>query len=66
MSDCPNDCRVKYATCTLMDSALTWWNNHAKSIGTAEAYAMGWESLKQLMTKEYCPRQEIQALEQEL
>nr|KAJ0185840.1 hypothetical protein LSAT_V11C900506620 [Lactuca sativa] len=62
----PDDCRVKYATCTLMDSALTWWNNHAKSMGIAEAYAMGWESLKQLMTKEYCPRQEIQALEQDL
>ncbi|XP_052627224.1 uncharacterized protein LOC128133733 [Lactuca sativa] len=66
ISACPDDYRVKYATCTLMDSALTWWNNHAKSMGIAEAYAMGWESLKQLMTKEYCPRQEIQALEQEL
>nr|KAJ0191941.1 hypothetical protein LSAT_V11C800447480 [Lactuca sativa] len=56
ISACPDDCRVKYATCTLMDSALTWWNNHAKSMGIAKAYDMGWESLKQLMTKEYCPR----------
>lgn len=40
ISYCPNNCRVKYATYTLMDSALTWWNNHAKSIGINEAYAM--------------------------
>ncbi|KAL7598104.1 hypothetical protein Lser_V15G22439 [Lactuca serriola] len=66
ISSCPDDCRVKYATCTLMDAALTWWNNHAKTVGVAEAYAMGWEQLKLMMTKVYCPRQEIQALEQEL
>ncbi|XP_052619831.1 uncharacterized protein LOC128126133 [Lactuca sativa] len=66
ISSFPDDCRVKYATCTLMDVALNWWNNHAKTVGIAEAYAMGWEQLKLMMTKVYCPRQEIQALEQEL
>ena len=55
ISACTEDCRVKYATCTLMDSALTWWNTHAKTMGIDEAYAMGWEYLKQMMIKEYCP-----------
>ena len=27
---------------------------------------MGWEALKQLMIEEYCPRGEVQKLEQEL
>lgn len=57
---------MNYATCILMDSTLTWWNNHAKSMGMDEAYDMGWEPLKQMMIKEYCPRQEVSALVQEL
>lgn len=55
ISSCRDDYRVKYATCTLMDSALTWWHNHTKSIGIDAAYAMGWEPLKQMMIKEYRP-----------
>lgn len=53
ISSCPDDSRVKYATCTLMDPALTWWNNHAKCMGINRAYAMGWEPLKKMMIKEY-------------
>lgn len=29
ISSCTEDFHVKYATCTQMDSALNWWNNHA-------------------------------------
>lgn len=64
ISSLPNDCRVKYATCTLMDFTITWWNNHAKSIWIDATYAMDWELLKQKMTEEYYPRQEV--LEKEL
>ncbi|GKC48763.1 putative reverse transcriptase domain-containing protein [Tanacetum coccineum] len=28
ISNCPQKNQVKYATCTLLDSALTWWNTH--------------------------------------
>ncbi|GJU74272.1 hypothetical protein Tco_1265677 [Tanacetum coccineum] len=28
ISNCPEKSQVKYATCTLLDSALTWWNSH--------------------------------------
>nr|KAJ0208167.1 hypothetical protein LSAT_V11C500253380 [Lactuca sativa] len=55
ISVCPDDFRVKYATCTLKDSALTWWNNHAKSMEITEAYSMDWEPLKQMMIRGYCP-----------
>ena len=28
----PERSRVKFATCTFSDSALTWWNGHVKSL----------------------------------
>ncbi|GJZ10364.1 putative reverse transcriptase domain-containing protein [Tanacetum coccineum] len=43
--------QVKYATCTLLDSALTWWNSHKRTIGTEAAFAMSWGELMKLMTK---------------
>ncbi|GJS11640.1 hypothetical protein Tco_0368436 [Tanacetum coccineum] len=32
--------QVKYATCTLLDSALTWWNSHKRTIKTDAAYTL--------------------------
>ncbi|GKC40552.1 putative reverse transcriptase domain-containing protein, partial [Tanacetum coccineum] len=58
--------KVKYATCTLLDSALTWWNSHNRTIGTIAAYALSWRELLKLMTEVYCPRNEIQKMETEL
>ncbi|GJW37214.1 hypothetical protein Tco_0060134 [Tanacetum coccineum] len=40
ISNCPERYQVKYATCTLLDSALTWWNSHKRTIGTDAAYAL--------------------------
>ncbi|GJS93555.1 hypothetical protein Tco_0800523 [Tanacetum coccineum] len=37
--NCPEKYQVKYATCTLLDSALTWWNSHKRTIGTDLPYA---------------------------
>ncbi|GJT54699.1 retrovirus-related pol polyprotein from transposon TNT 1-94 [Tanacetum coccineum] len=48
------------------DSALTWWNSHKRTIGVDAAYAMKWAGLMRLMTKVYCPRNEIQKMETEL
>ncbi|GJT52185.1 putative reverse transcriptase domain-containing protein [Tanacetum coccineum] len=50
--------QVKYATCTLLDSALTWWNSYKRTIGTDAAYALSWRELLKLMTEVYCPRNE--------
>ncbi|GJY77504.1 hypothetical protein Tco_0482620 [Tanacetum coccineum] len=33
-------CQIKFATCTLLGSALTWWNSHVKTVGHDAAYGM--------------------------
>nr|GFA23456.1 hypothetical protein [Tanacetum cinerariifolium] len=40
ISNCPSKYQVKYATCTLQNSALTWWNSYKRTIGVDAAYAM--------------------------
>ncbi|GJR10972.1 putative reverse transcriptase domain-containing protein [Tanacetum coccineum] len=66
ISNCPERYQVKYATCTLLDSALTWWTSHKRTIGTDAAYALSWRELLKLMTEVYCLRNEIQKMETEL
>nr|GFB08768.1 hypothetical protein [Tanacetum cinerariifolium] len=53
---------VKFATCTLLDAALTWWNSQIRSLGP-HAYSMTWEVFKKKMTDKYCPQGEIKKLE---
>nr|GEU70514.1 reverse transcriptase domain-containing protein [Tanacetum cinerariifolium] len=64
--NCKENCQVKYATCTLLDSALTWWNSHVKIVGIDAAYAMTWKEIIKMMTEVYCSMNEIQKLENEL
>ncbi|GJZ89223.1 hypothetical protein Tco_0661005, partial [Tanacetum coccineum] len=45
ISNCLERYQVKYATCTLLDSALTWWNSYKRTIGTDAAYALSWREL---------------------
>ncbi|GKB59495.1 reverse transcriptase domain-containing protein [Tanacetum coccineum] len=66
ISNCPKKYQVKYATCRLLNSALTWWNSHKRTIGTDVAFAMSWRELMKLMAEVYCPRNEIQKMESEL
>ncbi|GJY30361.1 putative reverse transcriptase domain-containing protein [Tanacetum coccineum] len=40
ISNYPEKYQVKYATCTLLNSALTWWNSHKRTIRIEAAYAM--------------------------
>lgn len=65
ISNCTEACQVKFATCTLQDSALTWWNSYAQAKGIDTAYQLPWGDLKKMMRDEYCPRNEIQQLEVE-
>nr|GEY88315.1 hypothetical protein [Tanacetum cinerariifolium] len=58
ISNCPSKYQVKYATCTLLDSALTWWNSHKRTIGVDVAYAMKWVGLMKLMTEVMVPDEE--------
>ncbi|GJT08746.1 hypothetical protein Tco_0843208 [Tanacetum coccineum] len=58
--------QIKFATCTLLRSALTWWNFHVRTVGHDVAYAMTWTNLKKKMTDKYCPMGEIKKLEVEM
>ncbi|GJX33914.1 putative reverse transcriptase domain-containing protein [Tanacetum coccineum] len=42
ISGCAIENQVKFATCTLLGVALTWWNGQIRTLGP-EAYAMTWE-----------------------
>ncbi|GKF36659.1 reverse transcriptase domain-containing protein [Tanacetum coccineum] len=66
ISNCLEKYQVKYATCTLLNSALTWWNLHKRTIGAEAAFSMSWRELLKLMTEVYCPRNKIQKMESEL
>ncbi|GJV12289.1 reverse transcriptase domain-containing protein [Tanacetum coccineum] len=57
------DNQVKFATCTLLGVALTWWNGHVRTLGHDAAYAMTWGTLKKKLTDKYCPKGEIKKLE---
>ncbi|GJX74282.1 reverse transcriptase domain-containing protein [Tanacetum coccineum] len=64
-SNCTKDCKVKFATGTLTEEALSWWNSIAKPIGIEEAYKITWVKFKKLLIKKYCPRTEVQKMEDE-
>ncbi|GJT69671.1 putative reverse transcriptase domain-containing protein [Tanacetum coccineum] len=66
ISNCTVENQVKFATCTLLGTALTWWNSHARTVTNDVAYAMTWSDLKKMMTTKYCPRNEIKKIEAEL
>nr|GEV61404.1 hypothetical protein [Tanacetum cinerariifolium] len=63
ISDCAVDNQVKFATCTLLGVALTWWNGHLRTLGHDAAYAMTSGTLKKKLTDKYCPKAEIKKLE---
>nr|GEZ42004.1 reverse transcriptase domain-containing protein [Tanacetum cinerariifolium] len=64
--NCVENCKVKYAACTMMDGVLTWWNSYVKTIGLDSAYETTWKELKQMIIDEYCPRNEVQKMEVKL
>nr|GEZ80391.1 putative reverse transcriptase domain-containing protein [Tanacetum cinerariifolium] len=65
ISGCAIENQVKFATCTLLDAALTWWTGQIWTLGP-KAYAMTWEVLKKKMTDKYYPHGELKKLEIEL
>ncbi|GJW64387.1 hypothetical protein Tco_0116271 [Tanacetum coccineum] len=62
VSNYDDNCQMKFATCTLLDGALTWWNTHMKTVGIDAAYQTSWTELKKMMTTEYCLKNEELAL----
>ncbi|GJY96772.1 hypothetical protein Tco_0513682 [Tanacetum coccineum] len=58
--------KVKFTAATLQGPALTWWNSKVATIGLETVNRMPWIEMKQLMTVEFCPVEEIQRMEHEL
>ncbi|GKF66070.1 hypothetical protein Tco_0192587 [Tanacetum coccineum] len=40
VSNCTVKNQIKFATCTLLGSALTWWNAYVRTVGHDVAYAI--------------------------
>nr|GEX43692.1 reverse transcriptase domain-containing protein [Tanacetum cinerariifolium] len=64
-SKCAEEDRVTFATGTLTNDALSWWNAYAQPIGIKQAKKITWTKLKRLLTNKYCPRTEIKKMEDE-
>nr|GEX84230.1 reverse transcriptase domain-containing protein [Tanacetum cinerariifolium] len=57
ISNCNVTCQIKFATCTLLSSALMRWNSHFKTVGHDAAYEMTWKILRKMMTGKMFPEE---------
>ncbi|GJZ38566.1 putative reverse transcriptase domain-containing protein [Tanacetum coccineum] len=65
-SRCAEENKVTFATGTLTNDALSWWNAYAQPMGIEQANQITWTELKRLLTNKYYPRTEIRKMEEEL
>ncbi|GJR63737.1 reverse transcriptase domain-containing protein [Tanacetum coccineum] len=65
-SKCAEKNKVTFATGTLTDDALSWWNAYVQPTGVDQANQITWTELKRLLTNKYCPRTEVRKIEDEL
>nr|GFB53787.1 reverse transcriptase domain-containing protein [Tanacetum cinerariifolium] len=54
-SNCAEENKVTFATCTLTDDALSWWNAYTQPILIEQANNTTWTELKRLLTNKYYP-----------
>nr|GEV16302.1 putative zinc finger, CCHC-type, retrotransposon Gag domain protein [Tanacetum cinerariifolium] len=66
ISECAEEKKVKFAIATLYGGALTWWNSQVATLDREVANGRPWTEVKQMMTDEFCPTEEVQRLEDEL
>nr|GEZ40236.1 putative reverse transcriptase domain-containing protein [Tanacetum cinerariifolium] len=64
-SNCTEECKVNFATGTLIEEALSWWNSFTQPIGIEEVYKITWSEFKKLLIKKYYPRTEVKKMEDE-
>ncbi|GJY05883.1 reverse transcriptase domain-containing protein [Tanacetum coccineum] len=62
-SNCVEENRVTFATGTLTDDALSWWNAYAQPIRIEQANMITWTELRRLLTNKYYPRTEVKKME---
>ncbi|GJS36416.1 hypothetical protein Tco_0534798 [Tanacetum coccineum] len=51
--NCAEKDKVTFATGTLTDDALSWWNAYAQPIGIEQANRITWNELKRLLTNKF-------------
>ncbi|GKE16106.1 putative reverse transcriptase domain-containing protein [Tanacetum coccineum] len=66
ISECAEGKKVKFAAATLERPALTCWKTKVATMGLKTVNQMPWTKMKQLMTVEFCPIEEVQRMEHEL
>nr|GEU74953.1 putative reverse transcriptase domain-containing protein [Tanacetum cinerariifolium] len=64
-SNCAEENKVAFATGTLTNDALSWWNAYAQPIGIEQANRITWTELKRFLTNKYCPQTKIKKMEDE-
>ncbi|GJU16591.1 reverse transcriptase domain-containing protein [Tanacetum coccineum] len=64
-SKCAEEDKVTFATGTLTNDALSWWNSYAQPTGIDQANQITWTELKRLLTNKYCPQTEVKKMEDE-
>ncbi|GKB24260.1 reverse transcriptase domain-containing protein, partial [Tanacetum coccineum] len=64
-SKCAKENKVTFATGTLADDALSWWNAYAQPMGIDQANQITWTELKRLLINKYCSRTEVRKMEDE-
>ncbi|GJX46865.1 putative reverse transcriptase domain-containing protein [Tanacetum coccineum] len=65
ISECAEGKKVKFAVATPHGPAFAWWNAKVATMGLETINQMPWTEMKQLMTVEFCPREEVQRMEHE-
>ncbi|GKD92422.1 putative reverse transcriptase domain-containing protein, partial [Tanacetum coccineum] len=58
--------KVKFVAATLEGPALTWWKTKVATMGLEIVNQMPWTEMKQLMTVEFCPIEEVQRMKNKL
>nr|GEW94839.1 putative reverse transcriptase domain-containing protein [Tanacetum cinerariifolium] len=65
INGCVNNQKVRYASSSLINKALTWWNTQIQARGREVAMRMTWEEFKALMVGEFCPSNVMEKLKTE-
>ncbi|GKC11348.1 putative reverse transcriptase domain-containing protein [Tanacetum coccineum] len=66
ISECAEGKKVKFVAGTVEGPALTWWKTKVATMDLEIVNQMPWTEMKQLMTAEFCPIEEVQRMEHEL
>nr|GFA44719.1 hypothetical protein [Tanacetum cinerariifolium] len=66
ISECVKGKKVKFDADTLEGLALTWWKTKVATMGLEKVNQMPWTEMKQSMTAEFYPIEEVRRMEHEL